>query len=127
MVVVYVTRKTITSITEQGLYYRDNDGVEHFIDFEICLRNRIAYKLEHNLVKPEKREEFRRESRCIGERRTHNEYPCIDFYTDPITRLVFIYSNILFRIFDRREYHERFIRFAYRDLIDAGYNSAEVG
>lgn len=72
----------IKYIRDDVLCYRNDSGIETFIDLKVCRDNRIEYKRRRNI-------EIHDSETCVGERDICAK-PCYFlFYTKPFTRITF--------------------------------------
>jgi len=85
--------KQILSITEQGIRYQGEDGIEKFIDFAICYENYLKHQLDPENLNQIKDEDLPIHTELIKSIKEVALYDLtwtfLEFYTDPIVSLEF--------------------------------------
>lgn len=84
---VGVTLLKNIEVTTETLKFMSKIGEENLVSFKECHENWIAYQKLNNNWTEEEYEQFRRQSKCIGQRDICAKPPYFEFFTKPITKV----------------------------------------
>jgi hypothetical protein len=74
-------------VTTETLRVLSKTGEEIIVNFKECNENWIAYHKRNNTWTEEEYEQFRDQSKCIGQRDVCAKPPCFEFFTRPFTKV----------------------------------------
>ncbi|TNJ64884.1 hypothetical protein FE784_17795 [Paenibacillus hemerocallicola] len=74
-------------VTTETLRFINKIDEEIIVDFKECNKNWIAYHKRNNKWTEEKYEQFRRQSKCVGQRDICAKPPYFEFFTKPFTNV----------------------------------------
>lgn len=74
-------------VTSETLRYNSKTCEEIIVNFKECNENWIAYNKRINTWSDEEYEQFRNQSKCIGQRDVCAKPPYFEFFTRPFTKV----------------------------------------
>lgn len=79
----------IMEVTTEGFSFIDKDGKHSTVDFYQCNENWVSYQINRNRWSDAEAQEFRKQSKCVGQRDICAK-PCyFTFFTEPDTKIEF--------------------------------------
>lgn len=78
----------IIRVMEKGIFYRNGKDQEHFIDFQECNKNWLAYRKRTENLSDQEVQDLKRKDKTIGRRETEPTY-FMEFFAKPFTKFQF--------------------------------------